>query len=66
MKYNTHIGFNPFMEHYKEKVRCRPVSGPINPVFDLEEQKVTEPGNAQNKAEQLFHQIEARGLIRVN
>ena len=33
-------------------------------MFVLEEKKVTELRTAQNKAEQLFHEVEARGLIR--
>ncbi len=35
------------------------------PIDALEEQRVTELRTAQQKAERLFHEIEARGLIRV-
>jgi hypothetical protein len=33
-------------------------------IYALEEKKVTELRLAQNKAKQLFHEVEARGLIR--
>ena len=40
------------------------MSDQITDIYALEEQKVTELRNAQNKAEQLFRETEARGLIR--
>ena len=40
------------------------VSDPTAAVDSFEEKKVTELRIAQNKAERLFHEVEARGLIR--
>ena len=36
----------------------------VRPVDVLEEERVTELRAAQSKAERLFHEVEARGLIR--
>jgi hypothetical protein len=40
------------------------VAYPIHSVDALEEKKVTELRLAQSKTEQLFHEVEARRLIR--
>lgn len=45
-------------------MRCRPLSDAIPEVDANEEQRVTELRAAQQKAEQLFREVEKRGLIR--
>jgi len=46
------------------RVRCSSLSDATVPVDVFEEQRVTELGTAQSKAERLFREIEERGLIR--
>ena len=52
------------MGHYKCNEVQTKVSDPPPTVDSFEIKKVTELRIAQNKAEQLFHEVEARGLIR--